>query len=87
MKYNIALDGVILDLLQQRFPECVFFFWAREPPFLHCVFRRDCKSQADEQTPTLWGRELRFYDSLISNVKRALNFNSISELFTSHPLW
>lgn len=24
MKYNIALDGVILDLLQQRFPECVF---------------------------------------------------------------
>lgn len=27
MKYNIALDGVILDLLQQRFPECVFFFF------------------------------------------------------------
>lgn len=25
MKYNIALDGVILDLLQQRFPECGFF--------------------------------------------------------------
>lgn len=24
MKYNITLDGVILDLLQQRFPECVF---------------------------------------------------------------
>lgn len=24
MKYNITLDRVILDLLQQRFPECVF---------------------------------------------------------------